>query len=138
MDNFGRTPALWSLYHYMVDTIKIFIRAERMADYSLHLSCTVSRMLDLFAAAGHHNYAKAARLYVELMLKNEQGSAEQQAIIESFRSSGSHVVRYSSHEWSGIWTDLCIEQTLMRESKSDGGLSGGRFRNSESAHRCWV
>ena len=26
----------------------------------------------------------------------------------------------------------------MRTSKSNGGLSGGRFRNSESAHRCWV
>ena len=39
VDNAGRTPALWSLYHYMVETIKIFIRAERMADFSLHLSC---------------------------------------------------------------------------------------------------
>ena len=26
----------------------------------------------------------------------------------------------------------------MRTSESNGGLSGGRFRNSESAHRCWV
>ena len=43
-----------------------------------------------------------------------------------------------SHEWSGIWSDMCIEQTLMRTSKSDGGLSGGRFRNGESAHRCWI
>ena len=48
------------------------------------------------------------------------------------------MIRYSSYEWSGIWSDLCIEQTLMRYSKSDGGLSGGRFRNGESAHRCWV
>ena len=35
VDNAGRTPALWSLYHYIVETIKIFIRAERMADFSL-------------------------------------------------------------------------------------------------------
>ena len=72
------------------------------------------------------------------MLKYEEGSVEQHAIIESFKSTGSHVVRYSSHECSGIWSDLCIEQTLMRTSKSNGGLSGGRFRNGESAHRCWV
>ena len=95
-------------------------------------------MLDVFAAAGHHNYAKAARLYCQMMLKYEEGSVEQRAIIESFNSTGSHVVRYSSHEWSGIWRDLCIEQTLMRTSKSNGGLSGGRFRNGESAHSCWV
>ena len=62
----------------------------------------------------------------------------QKAIINSFQQSGSHVVRYSSHEWSGIWSDLCIEQILMRTAKSNGGLSGGRFRNGESAHKCWV
>ena len=78
----GRTPALWFLYHHMVDTIKIFIRAERIADFSLHLSCITNRMLDMFAAAGHHHYAKAARLYVQLMLKYEEGSAEHRAIIE--------------------------------------------------------
>ena len=87
-------------------------------------------MLDVFAAAGHHNYAKAARLYCQMM-KYEEGSVEQRAIIESFKSTGSLVVRYSSHEWSGIWSDLCIEQTLMWTSKSNGGLSGGRFRNGE-------
>ena len=31
LDNAGRTPALWTLYHYILETIRIFIRAERMA-----------------------------------------------------------------------------------------------------------
>ena len=136
--NSGRTAALWSLYHDMVDTIKIFIRAERLADFSLHLSCITNRMLDPFASAGHHHYAKAARLYVQRMLAYEKGSIEEKAVIANFKEDGSHVVRYSNHKWSGIWTDLCIEQTLMRTSKSNGGLSGGRFRNGDSAHRCWV
>ena len=109
-----------------------------MGDFALHLSCISHRMLQVFASAGHYHYAKAARLYVQLMLAYEEGSAMQRAVIDSFKSSGSHVVRYSSHEWSGIWSDLCIEQTLMRTAKSNGGLSGGRFRNSESAHRSWV
>ena len=39
LDNAGRTPALWNLYHYMVEAIRIFIRAECMADFFLHLSC---------------------------------------------------------------------------------------------------
>ena len=38
----------------------------------------------------------------------------------------------------GIWSDLYIEQTLIRTSKSNGGLSDGRFRKGESAHRFWV
>ena len=62
LDNVGRTPSLWCLYHYMVDTIKIFIHAERMGDFTLPLSCITNRMLHVFATAGHHNYAKAARL----------------------------------------------------------------------------
>ena len=31
-----------------------------------------------------------------------------------------------------------MKQTLMRTSESRGGLSGGRFRNGESAQRCCV
>ncbi|KAE8291497.1 hypothetical protein D5F01_LYC11105 [Larimichthys crocea] len=54
----GRTPALWVQYHYMVDVIKIFIRTERLADHNGHLSCIVTRMLDIFAAVGHHQYTK--------------------------------------------------------------------------------
>ena len=38
LDNAGRTPSLWCLYHYIVDTIEIFIRAERIGDFTLHLS----------------------------------------------------------------------------------------------------
>ena len=34
-DNAGRTPALWIIYHYIVETIWIFIRVEGMTDFSL-------------------------------------------------------------------------------------------------------
>ena len=67
----GRTPALWVQYHYMVDVIKNFIKCERLADHSGHLSCIVTRMLDIFSAAGHHQYAKGARLYCQLMKQLE-------------------------------------------------------------------
>ena len=59
----GRAPSLCVKYHHTVDTIKIFITAERLADYNGHLFCIVNRMLDIFSAAGHHQYAKGARLY---------------------------------------------------------------------------
>ena len=97
-DNDGRAPALWTLCHYMVETIRIFIRAERMADFSLHLSCITNRLLDIFAAGGHQNYAKATPLYVQVMLKYGEGSPAQHAITESFKMTGNHIARYSSHE----------------------------------------
>jgi len=59
-------------------------------------------------------------------------------IFESFNSCGNHVVRYSCHDWSGAWFDICIEQTLMKAAKSEGGLSRGRMRYCASGHKCWV
>ena len=56
----GGTPALWVQYHWMVDVIEIFIKSERPADHDRHLSCIVTRMLDILSAAGHHQYAKGA------------------------------------------------------------------------------
>ena len=82
----------------MADTIKIFIRAERMGDFILHLSCITNRMLHVFGAAGHHNYVKVARLYVQRMKTYGKGSAEDIAIISSFKENRNHGVRYSSNE----------------------------------------
>ena len=63
LDKAGRTPLLWRLYHYMVDTIKIFIGAERMDEFTLYLVLQIGCFT--FAAARHHNYSKEARLYDE-------------------------------------------------------------------------
>ncbi len=97
----GRTPELWVQYHYMVDIIKIFIRTERLADHDGHLSCIVTRMLDIFSAAGHHQYAEGARLYCQLM-KQLESSAAYKETFDSFTAHGNHVVRYSCHDWSGM------------------------------------
>ena len=59
---------LWLQYCHYVDVLKSFIRAERMGDWARHLS-SVSHMLTLFAATGHSNYAKSARLYLQCMMK---------------------------------------------------------------------
>ena len=55
----------------MVDVIKIFIRSERLAVYDGHLSCIVTRILDIFSAAGHHQYVKGGRLYYQMMKQLE-------------------------------------------------------------------
>ena len=94
-------------------------------------------MLHIFAAAGHHQYAKGARLYCQLMKELETLPAYKDTL-EHFLAHGNHVVRYSSHEWFDTWCDICIEQTLMKAAKSEGGLSRGRMRNSFSGHKCWV
>ena len=67
-------------------------------------------MFHVLAAAGHHNYAKVAPLYAQMMKTHEKGSAEEILIISSFNENGSHVVRYSRNGCSGVSSDLTIEQ----------------------------
>ena len=35
------------------------------------------------------------------------------------------------NEWSGVWIDLTTEQNLIKNSKSEGGISDDRFRNAK-------
>ena len=48
--------------------MKLFIWAERLGDWEMHLTATKST-LNLFAANGHFNYAKSSRMYLQQMLK---------------------------------------------------------------------
>ena len=80
-------------------------------------------MLNLFAATGHINYAKSARLYLPFMLELPKDFPW---LHEMFINQGFHAVRRSSRYWAGLWTDLVIEQVMMRSIKSRGGLTRGR------------
>ncbi|XP_046409257.1 uncharacterized protein LOC124174204 [Ischnura elegans] len=62
----GKTAKLWVQYFRMVSLMKQFLAAERMGDWESHLEC-IELMIPIFHAAGHFNYAKSARLYVQDM-----------------------------------------------------------------------
>ena len=62
------TARLWLQYLEYLNTLKIFIRAERIGDWNLHL-IAIGKMFNLFAATRHINYAKSSRLYLQLMMQ---------------------------------------------------------------------
>ena len=64
----SRTAKLWLTYMDYIYTLKLFIRAERVVNWNMHI-IAVGRMLNLFAATGHFNYAKSAHMYLQLMLE---------------------------------------------------------------------
>ena len=66
-----RTAKLWVLYHQLVRRVQEFILAERLHDWQGHLNA-VAKMLGIFAAAGHGQYAKFGRLYLQEMLKLQE------------------------------------------------------------------
>ena len=77
-------------------------------------------MINLFAATAHNNYAKTCRLYLQSVevLKSDHPQIFEQFVI------GNHTVRRTEMTWSGIWTDLSIEQILMKSLKGRGGVIG--------------
>ena len=48
-----------------------------------------------------------------------------------------HTIRRTDKYWAGLWTDLTIEQVLMRSIKSSGGITRGRGI-TESVRLTWL
>lgn len=129
----SRTAKLWLQYIEYIETLKLFIQAERTGNWNLHL-LQVEKMLNLLAATGHINYAKSSRLYLQLM---RELPTEHPWLHHCFTEQGFHAVRRSSRYWAGLWTDLIIEQVMMRSIKSRGGLTRGRGV-TESVRLQWI
>lgn len=129
----SRTAKLWMQYIYYINVIKVFIRAERTGNWNVHLTA-VGCMLNLFSATGHINYAKSGRLYLQMMLELPSTYPD---LYVKFADEGYHTVRRSDRFWGGLWTDLVIEQVMMRSLKSRGGLTRGRGV-TESVLLSWI
>ena len=91
-------------------------------------------MLNLFAATGHSNYAKSARLYLQMMKELPTTFPD---LYEQFTHNRYHTVRQSNRFWSEIWTELATEQVLMRSLKIRSGLTRGR-EITENVILTWV
>ena len=129
----SRTAKLWVQYIKYINIVKLFITSERTGNWHLHLEA-VYMMLNLFAATGHINYAKSARLYLQNMLDLLTTHPE---IYIAFTEDQYHTIRKSERFWAGLWTDLIIEQSMMRTLKSRGGLTRGRGM-SEAVNLTWI
>ncbi|KAL8602370.1 hypothetical protein ACOMHN_022883 [Nucella lapillus] len=96
------------------------ISAEEAANHDV-ISKINKRLEEHKENAGHDNYAKSARLYLQQMtaLKDTHHKVYQDY------QEGHHVFRRSERYWAGLSQDLVIEQVLMRSLKTSGGLTRG-------------
>lgn len=106
----------------MITIVKDFIKAERSRTWSLHLKC-IERMVPYFHATGHNLYAKSAHLYLQDMRELPESMNENE--YELFTTEGFFTIRQTEKFWSGVWTDMTIEQVLMRSMKTQYGLTHG-------------
>ena len=79
------------------------------------------------------NYAKSARMYVQQITELQQRNPW---LYNKFQE-GFHAVSRSDRYWAGLWSDLVIEQTLMKSIKTRGGITRGRGM-SEDVRQLWV
>ena len=95
-----------------------FIRAERTGHWDMHKRA-VHTMLPTFHAAAHLPYAKAAHMYLQEMERLENGLSQED--LHKFTSAGYFTIRRTHKFWSGVWTDMTIEQVVMKRFKSKAG-----------------
>lgn len=81
-----------------------------------------AQMLPVFAATGHNSYAKSGVLILQMTyeLPDKHDLLYKQFVFNRCYSVRGHKL------WSGLPTDLAIEQVMMKELKSRGGLTHGR------------
>ena len=65
----------------MLSIARALVAADRMGSWEMHLSA-ISACLPIFAAAGHPNYLKSARLYLQEMyeLKDDNPEVHQKTL----------------------------------------------------------
>ncbi|KAJ8880431.1 hypothetical protein PR048_016900 [Dryococelus australis] len=110
-------------YIRLVTLVKIFILSEIMGNWDQHLQ-TVWQMLPYFQVPGHFAYAKRAHLYLQDMLNLKQTMPAEE--YEKFTIQDFFTIRRSTKFWCGTWTDMTIEQYLMKNTRLQGGLTHGR------------
>ena len=110
----SRTAKSWVQYMSYIDVIKTFIRAERTENWDEHLAAT-EKMLNLYVATGHFNYAKRTRLYLQIMLRLKY---EFPWLHRQFKENGFHCVRRLGKYWTGLWTfkDRTNDDALNKKS----------------------
>ena len=145
----GSTAKLWIQYVRMVAIAKSFMRSEKKGNFKLQLNI-IKQMLPYFHTCGHINYPKSAHLYIQKMedfinemdekyiLHAQEGTQHDPTIQEyqNFIQKGFCTVRCIDKFWSGNYTDMIIEQDLMRIMKSTGGRVQRGF--TESTENRWI
>ena len=106
----------------------LFVRAERQADWLLHLYC-LRRMLPYFFVADHNNYAK----YITWHLLEVSAGLPEDA--QNIFLTGEHVCCHKNGTWNAVFSDQFGEQTYIRYGKAKGGLVGLTL-SSEHVARC--
>ena len=92
------------------------IRSERDGNWALHLHTSAS-MLPYFFCMNKVNYACWMPVYILEMVNIPQQ-------VRTAFEDGQFAVREVAGPFNGIWSDMGTEKTVIRDSKTEGGIIG--------------
>ena len=102
-----------------VQTALDYIAAEKIPDWNEHLH-TFADILCYAFAYDRPNYARWGPVYLAEMFLLPETAPEVQNFL-----NGNHAVSRSQSNFSTVWSDLGLGQTIVRDSKSkQGGIIG--------------
>ena len=102
-------------YQKMIGILRSFIRSVRTGSWSLYLK-SLCDMHPYLAAAGHNNYTKSLALFIPRMVDLGRTHPDVHAAF----TKRLFPVRITEGAWTGIFTDLFIEQVQMAGIKFTG------------------
>jgi len=103
----------WLSFLEAGDTLLKLLRADREADFKLHLAAVLG-VMPFFFLAGRNNYARYTPIYVAEMHQLQMVAPK---MLEHM-SGGGFVVKHSERTFSCVPTDQALEQSINREAKS--------------------
>ena len=118
------TFTYWDSFIEARELLLRLIRAERDADFDLHLSAA-AETIPYFILAGRNKYAKYTPIYVAEMKQLQQKQPDMYRHLEN----GGFVVRRSGRiRFNSVSTDQSLEQTINQKAKGKGGVVGFTLR----------
>jgi hypothetical protein len=109
----------WLSFLEAGDTLLKLLRADREADFQLHLAA-VLEVIPYFFLGGRSNYARYTPVYLAEMHHLETAAPK----MFEHMSAGGFVVKRSERTFNCVPTDQALEQSINREAKSQGGVIG--------------
>ena len=129
----SETAAFWNLYLKMVQLYLDYVSVERDSNILLQME-TFSEMLPFDFICNHKNYARWGSVYIAEMNKLQ---IEHPDLFQNF-SGGYHTIHKADKDeskFSGVWSDMSIEQSINRVCGKLGGLNN--IKTKESAMEKW-
>ena len=129
----SKTFQFWDRYLCMVSLLLDYVAAERDSRVDLHLE-SFAEMLFYDFVCNHHNYARRGTVYVAEMHIFQE---EHPDIYEKFKERKHTIHRSPDPDkcFSGVWSDMGIEQSINKDCGTIGGLTS--IKTNKAAMDRW-